>query len=97
MEVRSFSVQYTKRKKTAGERQNTVKYLQQQIDHLINQLKTDRTKENISKFYRLRAEYNATAEYRTKGAIITSRIRWHENGEKKHTKYFLNMEKKATL
>lgn len=65
------------------ERRNTEKHLQQQIDHLINQLKTNRTKENMSKFYRLRAEYNAIAEYRTKGAIITSRIRCHENGEKK--------------
>ena len=58
----------------------------------MNQLKTDRTKENISKLYRLRAEYNTIAEYRTKGAIIRSRTRWHENGEK-NTTYFLNMEK----
>ena len=39
----------------------------------MNQLKTDRTRENKSKFYRLRAEY-AIAECRTKGAIIRSRI-----------------------
>jgi len=38
-------------------------------------------------------ENNAIAEYRTKGAIIRSRIRWYENGEK-NTKYFLNMEKR---
>ena len=74
-------------------RRNTEKYLQQQIDHLMNQPKTERTKENISKLYRLRAEYNTIAEYRTKGVIIRSRIRWHENGEK-NTKYFLNMEKR---
>ena len=59
----------------------------------MTQLKTDRTKENISKLYRLRAEYKTIAEHRTKGAIIRSRIRWHENGEK-NTKYFLNMEKR---
>ena len=59
----------------------------------MNQLKTDRTKENISKLYRLRAEYNTIAGYRTKGAIIRSGIRWHENGEK-NTKYFLNMGKR---
>ena len=40
MEVRSFRNR---------ERRNTEKHLQQQIDHLMNQLKTDRTKENISK------------------------------------------------
>jgi len=91
MEVRGFCVQYTKIKNR--ERRNTKKHLQRQIDHLMNQLKTDRTKENKEEFYRLRAEYNAIAEYRTKGAIIRSRIRWHENGEKK-TYYFLNMEKR---
>ena len=90
MEVRGFCVQYTKRKNR--ERRNTETHLQQQIDHLMNQLKTDRTKENISKLYRFRAEYNAIAEYRTNGAIIRSRIRWHESGEK-NTKCFLNMEK----
>ena len=84
-----FSIQNGKNR----ERRNTEKHLQQQIDHLMNQLKTDRTKENISKLYRLRAEYNTIAEYRTKGAIIRSRIRWHKNGEK-NTKDFLNMEKR---
>ena len=72
MEVGGFCVQYTKREDREG--RNTEKHLQQQIDHLMNYLKTDRAKENISKLYRLRAEYNAIAEYRTEGAIIRSRI-----------------------
>ena len=59
----------------------------------MNQLKTDRSKENISQLYRLRAELNKIAEYKTKGAIIRSRTRWHEFGEK-NTKYFLNLEKR---
>ena len=68
----------------------------QKIDHLINQIKTDRSKENISPLYHLRAELNKIDEYKTKGAIIRSRTRWHEFGEK-NTKYFLNLEKKTTL
>ena len=83
MGVRGFCVQYTKRKNR--ECRNTEKHLQQQIDHLMNHVKTDRTKKNISKLYRLRADYNTIAEYRTKGAIIRSRIRWHEYGKKKKT------------
>jgi len=55
-------------------RRNTEKHLIQQIDHLMNLVKTDRTKENIPKLYLLRAEYNAIAENRTKSAIIRSRI-----------------------
>ena len=88
MEVRGFCVQHTKRKNR--ERRNTKKHLQQQIDQLMNQLKTDRTKENISKLYLLREEYNydAIAEYRTKGAKIRSRIRCHENGKKKTLNIF---------
>ena len=77
MEVRGFCVQYTKRKNR--ERRNTEKHLQQQIDHLMNQLKTDRTKENISKLYRLREEYNAIAKYRTEGA---SKLIFSEYGKK---------------
>ena len=62
MEVRGFCVQYTKRKNR--ERRNTEKKLQAQIDHLMNLLKTERSKESILKLYRLRTELNAIAEYR---------------------------------
>ena len=86
MEVRGFSVQYTKRKNR--ERRNTEKHLQQQIDQLMNQKIRDRTKENILKLYRLREEHNAIAEYRTNGAIKCMKM------AKKNTKYFLNMEKR---
>jgi len=91
MGIRGFCVQYTKRKNR--DRRNTEKKLQAQIDHLMNLLKTERSKESILKLYRLRTELNATAEYRRKGAIIRSRTRWHEQGEK-NTKYFLNLEKR---
>ncbi|KAL9960119.1 hypothetical protein ACROYT_G033528 [Oculina patagonica] len=59
----------------------------------MNVLKTNRSKENITELYRLRAELNKITEYRTKGAIVRSRIRWHEEGER-NTKYFLNLEKR---
>ena len=52
----------------------------------MNLLKTDRSKENIS---------NTIAEYRTKGAIMRSRTRWHENGEK-NTKIILFEFRKKT-
>ena len=58
-------------------------------------LATNRSKENITKLYRLRSELNKIIEYRTKGAIIRSRRRWHEQGEKS-TKYFLNLEKQKS-
>ena len=92
IEVRGFCVQYTKRKNK--ERRNTEKHLQQQTDHLMNQLKTDRTKENLLKLYRFRAEYDAIAEYRTKGALVRSMAKKNTKYGEKITKYFLNMEKR---
>ena len=91
MEMRGFCVQYSKRKNR--ERRNIEKDLCDQIDALMKALATNRSKENITKLYRLRSELNKIAEYRTKGAIIRSRTRWHEQGEK-NTKYFLNLEKR---
>ena len=91
MEMRGFCVQYSKRKNR--ERRNIEKDLSEQIDAIMKALATNRSKENITKLYRLRSELNKIVEYRTKGAIIRSRTKWHEQGEK-NTKYFLNLEKR---
>ena len=93
MEMRGFCVQYSKRKNR--ERRNIEKDLSDQIDALMKALATNRSKENITKLYRLRSELNKIIEYRTKGAITRSRTRWHEQGEKS-TKYFLNLEKRQS-
>ena len=39
-----------------------------------------------------RREHETLIEYQTKGAIIRSKSRWYNEGEK-NTKYFLNLEK----
>ena len=91
MEIRGFYVRFSKRKSRM--RRNIEKNLSDQIDALMKTLVTNRSKENIAKLYNLRSELNKIAEYRTKGAIIRSRTRWHEQGEK-NTKYFLNLEKR---
>ena len=93
MEIRGFCVRFSKRKSRM--RRNIEKNLSDQIDALMKTLVTNRSKENIAKLYNLRSELNKIAEYRTKGAIIRSRTRWHEQGEK-NTKYFLNLEKRQS-
>ena len=40
----------------------------------------------------LKSEMEEIIEYRTKGAVLQSRPRWYNEGEK-NTKYFLNLEK----
>ena len=80
MEMRGFCVQYSKRKNR--ERRNIEKDLSEQIDALMKALATNRSKENITKLYRLRSELNKIVEYRTKGAIIRSRTRWMSKAKK---------------
>ena len=58
----------------------------------MNVLKTNRSKEDITQLYHLPAEFKKITVYKTKGAIVRSRIRWHEEGER-NTKYVLNLEK----
>ena len=40
-----------------------------------------------------KTELERIIKYRTKGAILRARCRWHNEGEK-NTKYFLNLEKR---
>ena len=46
-----------------------------------------------TKLDNLNCELENIIEYRTKGAIMRSRIQWHNEGEK-NTKYFLSLEKR---
>ena len=89
MEIRGFYVQYSKRKNR--DKRSEERDLQKQIDTLMIALQTNRTKDNITKLHTLRARLNQIAEYRTMEAMVRSRVRWHEEGER-NTKYFLNLE-----
>ena len=39
-------------------------------------------------------ELEIITEYRTQGAIKRAKVRWYNEGEKKNTSYFLNLEKR---
>ena len=86
IEIRGFCVQYSKRKNRI--KRNKERDLRKEIDDLMTLLLSNSSKENISKLYQLRAQLNQIAEDKTEGAMIRSRIRWPEQGEK-NTKYFL--------
>ena len=51
----------------------------------------DPSVENISKLEILKTEYGLRYEYIAQGAIVRSRERWYQLGEKRN-KYFLNLE-----
>ena len=48
----------------------------------------------VEEVQRVRLELQKTSEHKTKGAIIGSRAKWYEHGEK-NSKYFVNLEKRA--
>ena len=59
-----------------------------------NWMKSDTQKSLLqSKRDNLRSEMEEIIEYRTRGAMLRSRTRWHNEGQK-NTKYFLNLEKR---
>ena len=91
MEIRGFCFQYSKRKNR--DKRNEERDLQKQIDTLLIALQTNRTKDNITRLHTLRARLNQIAEYRTRRAMVRSRVRWHEEGER-NTKYFLDLKKR---
>lgn len=52
---------------------------------------TNPSQENKEKLEILKGEYNSLYEHLSMGAIIRSRAKWYESGEKSN-KYFLNLE-----
>ena len=49
------------------------------------------TPENIEKLETLKGAYDSIYQYQSEGAIVRSRARWYEKGERSN-KYFLNLE-----
>lgn len=97
MKVREKSISYAAAKNYKTKSREDILY--KEISGLENELDentalSDAQKSLLqSKLYNLRSEKDEIIEYRTKGAMLRSRTRWHNEGEK-NTKYFLNLEKR---
>ena len=97
MKVREKSISYAAAKKNKTKLREDILYkeitgLEKELDE--NTLLSDSQKLLLqSKLDNRKGEMEEIIEYRTKGAILRSRTRWHNEGEK-NTKYFLNLEKR---
>ena len=97
MKVREQSISYAAAKNYKTKSREDIIYkeitrLEKELDE--NTARSDAEKSLLqSKLDNLRSEMEEIIEYRTKGAILRSRTRWHNEGEK-NTKYFLNLEKR---
>ena len=94
MKVREKSLHYSakrnnQRKQRETEIEQTIARLEEQIDKT-----TDTQSSHLEEqLYEQKNKLEKMIEFRTKGAILRSKTRWYNEGEK-DTKYFLNMEKR---
>ena len=91
MEIRGFTVKYSKRKA------KIVKSKEMALQERVNILQAEAEKQphNRTIILELQAEklqLKRIMNYKTKGAILRSKVRWHEQGER-NTKYFYGLEK----
>ena len=96
MEIRGLTIPYAKNK--AKIVRTLEKQLESRIESLENKTNAypdDRTDAEQQEYERLKTELRRIYEERADGAILRSKMRWIEHGEKP-TKYFFNMEGRNT-
>ena len=93
MEIRGFTVKYSKNK--AWKMRSTETLLQNQINDLYKKAEAEpNNKQIICEIQNTRLRLQKIMQYKTKGAILRSKVRWHESGER-NTRYFYNLEKRS--
>ena len=93
MEIRGFIVKYSKLK--AKRRKNDELLLQNKINEL--QLKLETTPNNsqyLNDLYAAKLRLQKIMHFKTKGAILRSKVRWYDEGER-NTRYFFNLENRC--
>ena len=98
MKVREKSISYTaaksfQTKSRENELNKEIADLEKEIDE-NTAINDEQVLQLYTRLEALKFLLEKIIEYRTKGAIIRSRSRWYNEGEK-NTKYFLNLEKKT--
>ena len=89
--IREETISFSKNKSKCSRRHE--QYLNKQIKRLEETIPFDESEENISKLENFKTELDDLYNKRTNGAILRSKTRWHEEGEKS-TKYFMSLEKR---
>ena len=96
MKVREVSIKYgTTKKRRLVQKQEEIEISLTTLEkQLTNSDVDDKQKKQIwPDIEGKKRELETIIEYQTKGAILRSRSRWYNEGEK-NTKYFLNLEKR---
>ena len=92
MGIRGFTIKYSKRK--AKKHRDEEKSLHQKVNDLQARAENNPHNRNILlELQRARSQLKKIMLTKTKGAILRSKVRWHEEGER-NTKYFYSLEKR---
>ena len=92
-QIRSFSVEYALTKKQGSP---TLADLEKKMNDIKRELCNDDTKDLHEKYVKTKLDLEITWRHKTEGAIIRSKERWIQEGER-NTKYFLNLEKRNVV
>ena len=90
MEIRGLTVRFSKLK--AKRNHDEEKLLTSRFAQLSSKLQTAYSEDDKAELERIKIKLSDFQTEKTRGAIIRSRARWYEHGEK-NSKYFLNLEK----
>ena len=96
MKVREESIKFgaSKKKKTAKKQEEIEQSIATLEQYLSDKTTDDSRKQKICiELETKKQQLESLIAYKTKGAIIRSKTRWYNEGEK-NTKYFLNLEKR---
>ena len=89
MEVRGFTIAYAQRK---AKKKRNEKKLEEQLNELLGQSARLKTNPHLrTKIQSKQMRLKRITDQKVKGAILRSKARWVEYGEK-NTRYFLNLE-----
>ena len=92
MEIRGFSIKFSKIKAKIRKHEELI--LQNDANVLLKQIeKNPNDKRLLNKFHATNLRLQVLLRQKTKGAILRSKTRWHEQGER-NTRYFLELEKR---
>ena len=88
--IKDYSTKYcTKRAENRRQREKEVKQKLEHLESSLHELKT----EEVEEYQKCKREYEKIYDYKAKGSIMRSKVRWATQGEK-NTSYFLGLEKR---
>ena len=93
MEIRGFTVKYAKSKAKRCKNDEVT------LQNKINELKLESSPNNsqyLSDLYAAKLRLQKNMHLRTKGAILRSKVRWYDEGER-NTRYLFNLENRCQV